>query len=204
MRKKKKKARAQKTPRRRDAGRPRGPPLMDAVLACTLDELARAGVDGLSVDRVARAADVNKTSIYRRWPTREALAAAAFERVLVDVEVRLPDTGSLRGDLRAALALIAGAMTSSPGRALARTAFAASLAPELASLVARQTRRTRGPVHDVVARARARNEWRADAPTDVVLTMMTGAVFHRVLVERRSPSATWLDALASLVVRAVA
>ena len=62
--------------RRRDAGRARGgEPIVDAILEHTLADLARAGIDGLSIDRIARAAAVNKTTIYRRWPTREGLVA---------------------------------------------------------------------------------------------------------------------------------
>src|SRR5690242_7791444 len=86
------------TPRRRDAGRPRGQPITEAVLDRTLEELASFGVAKLSVSRIARAADVNKTSVYRRWPTREALVAAALERVHERLASQLQDTGSLRGD----------------------------------------------------------------------------------------------------------
>lgn len=176
---------------------------MDAVLACTLDEIAAVGVEGLSVDRIARAADVNKTSVYRRWPTRGALVAAAFERVLVDVEVQLEDTGTLRGDLLAAAELIAATMSSRAGRALARAAFADSL-PEVATLAVRLARRTQGPVHDLVRRARARGEWRASstaAPADVVMSALTGAIVQRVLFERRRATRAWLRQLVDVLAR---
>ena len=51
---------------RRDAGRARGEPIVDSILEHTLADLSRAGLDGLSIDRIARAAAVNKTTIYRR------------------------------------------------------------------------------------------------------------------------------------------
>lgn len=81
--------------RRRDAGRARGEPIVDSILEHALVELSREGLDGLSIDRIARAAAVNKTTIYRRWPTREALVAAALGRILIDRSLKSPDTGSL-------------------------------------------------------------------------------------------------------------
>lgn len=55
---------------RRDAGRPRGRPVVDAVLDAVVAELAEHGPDGLSVERVARRAEVNRTTVYRRWSGR--------------------------------------------------------------------------------------------------------------------------------------
>jgi AcrR family transcriptional regulator len=70
------------------------------VLARTLEELVAHGIEGANVDRIARAAEVNKTSVYRRWPTKEALVAAALERVADRLGVELPDEGSLVSELR--------------------------------------------------------------------------------------------------------
>ncbi len=84
-----------KSAKRRDAGRPRGEAVTEAVMLCTLDELASHGLSDLSVERIADAAEVNKTTIYRRWPTREALVAGALEYVMLDLDDRLVDTGSL-------------------------------------------------------------------------------------------------------------
>lgn len=67
---------------------------MDSILEHTLADLSRAGLDGLSIDRIARAAAVNKTTIYRRWPTRDALVAAALGRILIDRSLIVPDTGT--------------------------------------------------------------------------------------------------------------
>ena len=73
---------------------------MEGVLAATLEEFAEHGWDGLHIDQVAQRANVNKTTIYRRWPTKSELVAAAVEsmrRVVHDVP--LPDTGALDRDL---------------------------------------------------------------------------------------------------------
>jgi AcrR family transcriptional regulator len=79
--------------------------LEQAILRAAADVLTEAGYGGLTMDRVARRAGTNKNAIYRRWPSRAALAIAAY-RHLVVVEPELPDTGELRGDV---LELLRGA-----------------------------------------------------------------------------------------------
>ena len=88
------------------------------------------GLDGLRVERIAEAAAVNKTTVYRRWPTREALVTAALERVAEDLSAQIPDTGALTTDL-VVVALADAALLSRPeGAALARAASTQRAAPD--------------------------------------------------------------------------
>jgi AcrR family transcriptional regulator len=78
----------------------RGEELVAKVMKATLAEVARAGLEHLSIEEVAARANVNKTSIYRRWPTPKALAHAAL-LCAAETSEGPPNTGTLRGDLRA-------------------------------------------------------------------------------------------------------
>ena len=101
------------------ARRRRGPShrVRAAALAATLAELAESGYAALSLERVARRAGVHKTTLYRRWGTREELVLEAMlERAAERISV--PDTGSLRDDLLE----------------LARTAAANAASPEVAAM----------------------------------------------------------------------
>jgi AcrR family transcriptional regulator len=83
-------------------GRPRDPAADEAILEATIELLAELGYDRMSVDAVASRAGVSKPTIYRRWPHgKDQLVAATVARCKEDVPVI--DTGSLRGDLVAAL-----------------------------------------------------------------------------------------------------
>jgi AcrR family transcriptional regulator len=93
------------------ATRRRGAALEQAILRAAADELAESGYAGLTMDRVARRAGTNKNTIYRRWPNRAALGVAAY-RLLVEVELRPPDTGGLRADALALLRRINAGMSS--------------------------------------------------------------------------------------------
>lgn len=110
---------------RRDAAtRRRGAALEEAILQAAAEELRSAGYAGMTMDRVARRAGTNKNAIYRRWPSRAALGVAAY-RHLTETELKVPDTGTLRGD---ALALLRAANTtsSSPAGVVLRDLLAAA------------------------------------------------------------------------------
>lgn len=172
-----------------------------AILARTLEELAAHGIEGLSVDRIAQAAALNKTSVYRRYPTREQLVAAALEHVLDDLEVQAVDTGSLRGDLRALATAVSAFLHQPAGRALTRAALSSDVAPHLAALAARRLEQSAaGPAHALVTRAIERGEWRSDLDPIMFFGALTGALMHRVFLENSAVDEGWLDGLLVLLV----
>jgi AcrR family transcriptional regulator len=185
-------------PRRRDAGRPRGANITAAVLAAVRAELAESGFDGLSVERVARRAEVNKTSVYRRWPTREALVAAAMEGLL-DEFGGSPDTGSLRGDLYALAAPIAEFAAQPDGVALLRAALSTTPGSDISTAASRRVSARVEPVFSIAERARARGEWRDGVDPQQAIFTLVGAIIHRTLMEHESPTGEWLDGLVDIV-----
>lgn len=73
------------------------------ILNAALELLAESGYDGMTMDAVADLAKAGKATLYRRWASKEDLvldAVGHMKRIQVDLD-RLPDTGTLRGDLLA-------------------------------------------------------------------------------------------------------
>jgi AcrR family transcriptional regulator len=60
-------------------GRPRSVELDQAILRAAFALFVEEGIAGASIEKIARRAGVAKTSIYRRWPSRDALLAQAIE-----------------------------------------------------------------------------------------------------------------------------
>ena len=60
-------------------GRPRDPSVDQAILRAALELFVEHGIAGASIEKIAKQAGVAKTSIYRRWTSREALLAQAIE-----------------------------------------------------------------------------------------------------------------------------
>jgi AcrR family transcriptional regulator len=96
----------------------RGPKVRAAVLAATLSELGQAGYASLTVENVARRAGVHKTTVYRRWKTREDLVADAVAD-LAAAQVPFPDTGDIGADLHSLALSFVRLMNSPAGRAIA-------------------------------------------------------------------------------------
>lgn len=69
------------------------------LLRATQDLLITEGFERLSMDAVAKQCNASKATIYRRWPSKIALAVAATA-ALFPMPV-IPDTGNLREDLLA-------------------------------------------------------------------------------------------------------
>ncbi|GIJ43981.1 TetR family transcriptional regulator [Virgisporangium aliadipatigenens] len=83
--------------------RRRGQALEDALLEAAYAELIEGGLSAFTFDGVAARAQTSRPVLYRRWPTREALVIAALRHHDAHHRPPVPDTGTLRGDLIAAL-----------------------------------------------------------------------------------------------------
>lgn len=83
--------------------RRRGPALEAALLDAAWADLAEAGYAKLTMESVASRAGTGIAVLYRRWANKDELVLAALEHYRNSHPVDLPDTGTLRGDLLAAL-----------------------------------------------------------------------------------------------------
>src|SRR5260370_10613411 len=83
----------------RKPGRPRSAQAHKAIIDATLELLAEEGFQGLSIEEVAARAGVGKTTIYRRWPSKDELVMEAIRQVQIDVPAI--DIGNFRNDLAA-------------------------------------------------------------------------------------------------------
>lgn len=168
---------AQETPRRRTGGR--SARVVQAVLDATIQALAHSGYQALSFEDVAERAGVSRTTIYRRWPTRQELARAALLRFAEQRSAIFPDTGSLRGDLLAGVADCGSAQGEQDLRLL-RALAAEFDDPELSALARLAWERIRQPNMVIVQRAIARGE--LPPGTDPAYVM--DPVFFTVMLKR--------------------
>jgi AcrR family transcriptional regulator len=108
--------------------------VIEAVFEATGAELADNGYAALRMEDVAERAGVNKTTVYRRWPTKKDLVVAALKSMTRPAMV-VP-TGSIERDLLAALKNVVAYATSPAGRAAARVMLGAHNDPEVDKIAA--------------------------------------------------------------------
>jgi AcrR family transcriptional regulator len=163
----------------------KGPRAAEAIFDTTLRHLAERGYARLTIESVAQDAGVNKTTIYRWWPSKPALLRAALIHARV-LDVDVPDTGSLRGDLIALVEQIIGLLTNGRTEPVARALTSGTGLPddELAALTRDFFADRFSREQPVFARARARGELPADADPMLLLDLIAGAVWMRVLLRR--------------------
>jgi AcrR family transcriptional regulator len=152
----------------------RGAPIVRRTLDSALVELARVGYAALRVDDVATRARVNKTTVYRRWPTKEALVVAALLSIAErHASLEVPDTGSLRGDLLEVARRRLAFMQSREGRVVSRMVNADAPDPGLLAIIQSLRQAHEAVPYAIIERAKKRLELRAD-----VDPAMFVALFH--------------------------
>jgi AcrR family transcriptional regulator len=164
-------------------GRPRSPEADRAILVATVELLAERGLGAMSIEEIAARAGVGKATIYRRWPSKGLLALDAFVASFA-AQQPLPDTGTLRGDLTAALRAWVRAVTVTPmGSVLAGLIGEAQNDPSLrAAWRDRVLEPLRRRHRIMLDRAVARGEISASVDQEVVLDLFFGAAQHRLLL----------------------
>ena len=173
------------------------------IIRATIAELSKVGYGALRVEDVAERAGVNKTTVYRRWPTKPELVAAAI-RAVSGIGEPLPDTGTLHGDLielaRRALAFV----RTPEGRALTRLIVLEGGDPEVDRLtrwlrdesVARRAR--------VLHRGRQRGELPGDVDTQLVLDAIFAPLMNRELRLGEAVEPRTIERLVDLVLTGAA
>jgi AcrR family transcriptional regulator len=151
-----------------------------AVLDAALELFAERGYAGLSIDEVASRAAVNKTTVYRRWPTKAELVRAALLQ-LRDDDPPLPDHGRVRDDLFALLQHRVTRWRTPSGRNLARAILLGSDDVELAAVL-RALRHERPMIPQLVLdRAVERGELPRGVDAGFVGEALLGLVQGRLL-----------------------
>ncbi len=190
-----------KEPKPRTGGR--SARVVAEVLGAALQEFAEHGYAGLTVEAVAARAGVNKTTVYRRWPSKAELLAAAFV-ALRDEEPEAPDTGSLRDDLLQLLRQVALRMATPIWRALMQSLLLGNSDPELQALMQRMrdTRPAIPPV--VIERAIRRRELPPGSGPELIVSALLGPLHVRIIWRRLNVDERFLRGLINLVVSGAA
>jgi AcrR family transcriptional regulator len=170
----------------------RGEELVAKVMHAALAEVARVGVERLSIEDVAARAAVNKTTIYRRWPTPEALARAALA-CAAESHTPAPDTGSLRGDLREFAREFRRIAAQRDMKTVMRLRWSGAPTGALATLTRGIQAKKHAQWKQMLRRAVSRGELPAGTNLDLVYDVVVGALVYLVVLSPRRSDAERVD-----------
>jgi AcrR family transcriptional regulator len=160
----------------RPPGRPRSPEADRAILDAAIELFIEEGYEGMSIEGVAARAGVGKTTIYRRWASKEELIVAAIDELIFEVEPL--DTGSLRRDLVDLITQLQVVMSSSrAGQVFPRMVPHVAAGSPLGRVYLQRVIAPRFELlRSVLARAAERGEVPADLDPELVRGLLVGPI----------------------------
>jgi AcrR family transcriptional regulator len=182
----------------RTPGRPRCDVTHKAILRAAYDLLGEGGLARFTIEGVAARSGVARTTIYRWWPSKGALAMEGFlEGTASDLLV--PPTASAVADLRSLLRSFARLLRGKAGRIIRGIIAEGQSDPDtieafMTGFVA--PRRAEGRA--IVQRGIATGELRADLDVEMVLYSLFGPTYLRMLLDEGLED-TWVDRLSTFI-----
>lgn len=185
---------------KRPPGRPRSEQSRQAILRSTLKFLRRqGGFPDLSIEAIAADANVSKATVYRWWPTKAALVADAFS-ASADVELRFPDTGSVRNDMSLQMRRLIHVFRSRRGKVVAALLAGGQSDPELIQAFReRFLWPRRRQAYQTLQRGIDRGELPSDSNLDLLLDALYGPIYMRFLIRHTELREDFADELCGIV-----
>ncbi|MFI0452655.1 TetR/AcrR family transcriptional regulator [Actinomadura sp. 6N118] len=185
----------------RGPGRPRSQTARRAILTAALTELEDQGYAALTMQGIAARAGVGKQTIYRWWPSKADVVLEALVD-LAETRISVPDEGSLPADLMAFLDATFRQQGQRPiliglmAQALLDPAFAAAFRDRF--LFTR-----RAALRQIVDRASVRGEISPDIDPELVIDIVYGVLWYRLMLDHAPLDKTAARQLTALLLRAV-
>lgn len=173
--------------------------VVEQVLGATAEELSRVGYAALRVEDIAARSGVNKTTIYRRWPTRAELVAAAIRKQKPPI---VHGEGMrLRDDLKALSRAFVAFHATPVGRGIVRVMQTELGHPELEPVVRALRTESRAARAELVTRAIERGELPAGTDPLLVADMIFATMLLRLVTYGEPIDDALIDRLVDVVVR---
>jgi AcrR family transcriptional regulator len=166
---------ARRVPGRED---PRVAQTRSVVLEAAATLLAERGYAAFTMDALVERTGVSKTTMYKHWPSRTDLIAAAVQAMASDPAA--PDTGDVRDDLIALTMASLDAYTGPRWSGLASVQEAAGHDPELRAALQSAISTRFSALREVLERAISRGQLRAGLDVETAITILIGAIFFRL------------------------
>lgn len=156
------------------------------VLAAASALLMEKGMAGFTIEGVAARAGASKTTIYKWWDSKGALALDGYFHA-VEETLAFPDTGVIADDLLAQLRAFVHLVSETPaGRVIAELVGEAQTDPALADALHRLYTGPRVALAvEAMERAQARGQLRTDVDLEAIVDQLWGACYHRLLLAGR-------------------
>ncbi len=188
-----------KQSKQQSVGRPRSEASKIAILNATIDLLEESGYSTLTIEAIAAHAGVGKATIYRYWSNKAFLVLDAFF-MTTDPHLYFLEKTSIRENFRQQLYDLAEVLNGTLGRTVVALVAESGEDSEMAKafytsfLIPRRKDATL-----IFERAIAQGEIQNTINVDVVLDMLYGPVYFRILIYKKKVDVAFIDTLVDQV-----
>jgi AcrR family transcriptional regulator len=175
--------------------RPRSEPIRRAILAAALELIEADGYGRLTMEGIAKRAEVSKQTIYRWWPSPPAVLMEALnERAQTLVPRR--DLGSFEPNLRSFIRRTVAALRNGLAPLVAHLMAEAQRDSEFAATFGEQfLARRRDALHALFIQAQTRGEIRPDTDSRLIVEIAFGTIWYRLLAKHAPLDRRFADQL---------
>jgi AcrR family transcriptional regulator len=182
-------------------GRQRSEESEEAILSAVIRLLRQKPLRDISIEEIAREAEVGKATIYKWWPSKAYLAFDAFSKKLKEM-VPIRDTGNAERDFKEQLCALFAFFESPAGRLLGQFLGEGQIDEEFACLFRERFIKPRRELVGVIFdRAVERGEIRTGLDRELVLDMIYGPGFYRMMIRRAPLGREAVDTMVSVLFR---
>ena len=186
------------------SGRPRSETSRRAIISSTVSLIETVGYEKLKIVDIAREAGVGKQTIYRWWASKAELV---IEAVTEDAKeyVAIPDTGSLKGDLRELVrASCSRVSTDASKNMLSGLLMAGRKDASTLKLFREQFIESRRTVlRDLFTKHSGSGEFKKDINLELIIDLIFGPMWYRLLMETAPLDEQFADELVEHIVQLV-
>jgi AcrR family transcriptional regulator len=154
--------------------------------------LEEGGLDACTYPRVAELADIERSTLYRRYPDRWAMLGEVFVATL-SAQLSVVPSGDFRTDLRSHVGRVARALTSPLGMAMLAAGALARIDPQSRQSAGLYWQARVRELNAFIVPAIERGELSADVDPEALIGTADGPLYFRLLIVGRPIDEELLD-----------
>jgi AcrR family transcriptional regulator len=183
-------------------GRRRDEDARKRILKAALEMLEEFGFANTTADGIAERAGTGKATVYRWWPNKAAVMIEALQEAVAQ-ELPVPDTGDLYENIRLYLRNFVRLLSGRRGRIFKALMVAAQNDSEMAERFQTLWLKPWRCSTKIGLERQRRKGLRETADLDVVLDVIYGPLYYRLLIGGNALTADYSDALTDIIVRGI-
>lgn len=180
-------------------GRPRCEHVHQAILEATQTLLKTTPIREMTIEGIAKKASVGKPTIYRWWPCKCTLVMEAFAGTILS-DITFPVEKNITAALQTHIRALIGILREQKGQTIADLIGEGQSRPDILALVREQfVTELQKDAGAAIERAKQNGELAKHFSTEILLDMIYGPIFYRLLIGHQPLDEAFSDSLVKTV-----